>query len=473
MNRHLSASLFVVTLAAAASAQTVEELWKANCMMCHRAGEGGAMNTPTLLTDAAFDQSLDRRFFDAIKNGKPGTSMKGFSQKLGDEQAWALVNHIRELQLRNIRKVGGQWAAPKPTNGVYATRLHSYKIEDFVASGLSGPWAIEFLPQAAGGEGGGAIITEKDGSLRLFQKGKLSEPITGTPEVVSNGQGGLLDVALHPDYASNGWIYLSFSDPRAGKEGRKVSFTKIVRGKIRDKAWVDQETIFAADPEHYSGGDIHFGCRFVFPPKGKDGKQLLYFCIGERGRGELAQNLNRPNGKVYRVFDDGTIPTDNPFVDQGDAYKAIWSYGHRNPQGLVMDQDGNLFDTEHGPRGGDELNLVTKGANYGWPIVSYGINYNGQPNKTPWPTEQQNFLLPVARWMPSIAACGLTVASDKAFPKWNNDLFAGGLAGARQHRPGLVDARARADRDRRDARHQALDQQSARAQGPRCPICAR
>lgn len=430
----LRTALLALPLAAAAAsaqapAQTVDELWRTNCLMCHRSGEGGVMNTPTLLTDAAFDQKLDRRFFDAIKAGKPGTQMKSFGHKLNDEQAWSLVNYIRELQLKHIRKNGGVWAAPKPTKeGVYQTRLEAFTIEDVVSSDLSTPWAIELLPD------GRAIITERTGAVRLLENGKLSAPVSGIPAVHSQGQGGMLDVGLHPDYATNGWIYLSFSDPRGGKDGRTVAFTKVVRGKIKDNAWTSQETIFAAEPEHYSGGDIHYGCRFVFPPKGADGKQYLFFAIGERGRGELAQDLKRPNGKVYRVLDDGTIPTDNPFVDEADAYKAIWSYGHRNPQGLVMDQNGNLFDTEHGPRGGDELNLITKGTNYGWPTISYGINYNGMPNKTPWVGEGQNFTQPVARWMPSIAACGLTVANDKAFPQWNNDLLAGGLAGACVHR---------------------------------------
>jgi aldose sugar dehydrogenase len=426
----LVAALFA---SAAASAQTVDELWKTNCMMCHRQGEGGVMNTPSLLTPEAFDQKMDKPFFDAIRNGKPGTAMKPFGEKLKDEQAWALVNYLRELQLKNIRATSSPLAAPKPVNGVHATKLASFRIEEYVASGLATPWAIEFFPQ------GGAIITERAGGLRLFKDGALSAPVTGTPQVYAQGQGGLLDVALHPDYATNGWIYLSFSDPRGGADGRTVAFTKVVRGRIKDGAWTDQETIFAADPEHYLGGDIHFGSRIAFGGKNAEGKHYVFFCIGERGRGELAQDLKRPNGKVYRLLDDGSVPADNPFVDVAGAYKAVWSYGHRNPQGLTIADDGTIYDTEHAPRGGDELNLVTKGSNYGWPVISYGINYNGTPFHLPWPTESQHFTLPVTRWLPSIATCGLTIARGEAFAAWKGDLLAGGLAGNCLHRVRVKD----------------------------------
>ncbi|MEI7657522.1 MAG: PQQ-dependent sugar dehydrogenase [Phycisphaerae bacterium] len=419
-------------LASGALAQNVDQLWKTNCLSCHRQGEGGVMNTPTLLTAEAFDEKHDRRFFDAIREGKKGTTMKGFAPALSDEQCWALVNYLRELQFRAVRSGDIPLAAPKPKDGLVATKRASFRIEPFVDAGLSTPWAIEFMPDGA------ALVTERGGGLRVVRDRQPGTPVKGIPQVYGAGQGGLLDVALHPDHASNGWIYLAFSDPRGDDRGRTVAFTKIVRGRIKDNAWVDQEVIFAAKPEHYTGGDIHFGCRLAFGPA-VQGRRHLFFCIGERGRGEFAQDLTRPNGKVYRTWDDGSVPDDNPFVDVPDAYRQVWSYGHRNPQGLVFDLKGDLYDTEHAPRGGDELNRVVRGANYGWPVVSYGINYNGSPFRTPWTPEGKSFTMPVARWMPSIAACGLAVADGKAFAEWKGDLLAGGLAGACIHRVRLRD----------------------------------
>jgi glucose/arabinose dehydrogenase len=426
----------VAVLAGGAAAQTVDAMWATNCQMCHGPqGKGGILNCPTLLTDDKFDEKLDKPFFDAISTGHPGTNMKGFEAKLSAEQRWALVNYIRELQLKNIRASTSTVAAPKAVDGVHTTHLHAYRVEDVVASGVATPWAIAFLP------GGDSLITERAGKLGLLHNGTLGEPITGTPDVFAHGQGGLMAVAIHPDYATNGWIYLSFSDPRGGSDGKTVAITKIIRGHITDGAWKDQEVIFAAQPEHYLSGDIHFGSRIVFGAKAPNGKRYTFFCIGERGRGELAQDLSRPNGKVYRVYDDGTVPDDNPFVDKADAYKAIWSYGHRNPQGLVMDHNGELFDTEHAPRGGDELNRITRGANYGWPVISFGINYNGTAFRLPWPAEGQNFTMPVTRFMPSIAACGLAECRGGAFPKWDGDLFAGGLAGNCVHRVRIRDGK--------------------------------
>jgi glucose/arabinose dehydrogenase len=244
---------------------------------------------------------------------------------------------------------------------------------------------------------------------------------------VELGQGGLMEVTVHPNYRENGWIYLALSDP--AKNGRGA-MTKIVRGKLRVEGsktqWTSQETIFEAAQEFYNGAGIHFGSRIVF-----DGKGHVFFVVGERGGNMLAQELGNPFGKIYRLNDDGSQPADNPFVGKGSAKHvgAIWSLGHRNPQGLAMDLKGNLWDTEHGPRGGDEVNRIQKGANYGWPVIALSINYNDAPFKTPWPKAGQNLTVPVARWLPSTGACGLDVAKGAAFPKWNGDLLAGGLVG--------------------------------------------
>lgn len=418
MRHLLLACLFALPVPA--FAQTAQRLWVDNCLKCHgENGEGGGAGTRTLLTPEKRAAALDRAFFDVIKKGSPENGMEAFDGALSDPQMWALVNYIRELQAKDHRAKVGK---PRPVNGVYTTQHAKYRVETLVASGLDVPWAVDFMPD------GGVLVTERPGMLRNLKGGKLGEPIKNTPQVRNQGQGGLMDVALHPKFAENGWVYLAFAEA-VGAGGRN-GFTHIVRGKIKDGAWTDQQTIFRADEEDYSGGGVHFGCHIVF-----DGKGHVFFGIGERGIGPRSQDLDRPNGKVYRVNEDGTIPSDNPFVGKA-KYGAIWSFGHRNPQGLVFDLHGNLWDTEHGPRGGDELNLIEKGRNYGWPLVSYGINYNGMPLVTPWAdvtrgqAEGKDIAMPVDRWLPSIGACGLDVVHDGMFAAWKGDLLAGGLSGA-------------------------------------------
>lgn len=429
MSRQFVAVLFaVLCFAPSLLAQGVEQLWASNCMNCHGSkGQGGGAGTTTLLTKELMSQDLDRRFFDAIKNGLEVKGMPAFGETLNNSQTWALVNHIRALQHNAYRAGGG---GPEEAKGVYTSAHAKYKLETVIASGLDTPWSVDFLPTSE------MLVTERSGSLRVFREGKLSKPVSGLPKVLSRGQGGLMDVAVHPEHAKNGWIFLAYS---AAAEKGPGNFTKIIRGKIKatgnDWAWTDQQTIFEAKPEHYVNSDLHFGCRIVFDPKDSG---LLYFCIGERGQGQKAQDLTLPNGKVYRVKIDGTIPTDNPFTNQAKAYGQIWSFGHRNPQGLCFDLDGNLWSTEHGPRGGDELNLIKKGGNYGWPLVSFGIEYSGAPRSAPWPelvptAKDKDIVMPAYRWLPSCAACGLDVVrpggKGEAFPMWKGDLVAGGLAG--------------------------------------------
>ena len=285
-----------------------------------------------------------------------------------------------------------------------------------VANGLDHPWGLAFLPD------GRLLFTEKSGALRLVENGVLRpEPIRGTPAVRDSGQGGLLEVAVHPRYAENGWIYLAFSDP-ATRDGQAVSLTKIVRGRIRDGAWIEQQTIWQAPIELYRpGGGVHYGCRIVF-----DRDCYLFFSHGERGRQDDAQKLELPNGKVHRIHDDGRIPADNPFAQKSGAFASIWSYGNRNPQGLAIDpRTGLLWETEHGPRGGDELNIIRRGANYGWPVISFGMNYNGSPVTAL--TAKDGMEQPVTHWTPSIAVCGIDFYAGDAFPQWQNNLLVSAL----------------------------------------------
>jgi aldose sugar dehydrogenase len=275
-----------------------------------------------------------------------------------------------------------------------------------VARGLDHPWGMAFLPD------GGLLITERGGQLRLLRDGVLDPtPIAGVPEVVARGQGGLLDVALHPDFSSNGWIYLSYAAPGAA--------TAVARAVLGDHALEDLEVIFRALPD--IGSSKHFGSRLVFD---RDG--LLYVTAGERGQPALAQDLAQHPGSVLRLKDDGSVPPDNPFVSQEGAQPEIYSYGHRNPQGMaVHPETGAVWIQEHGARGGDEVNILRAGVNYGWPVITYGIDYSGAPIGEG--THKEGMAQPIHYWVPSIAPAGMAFYDGAAFPEWRGDLFVGAL----------------------------------------------
>jgi glucose/arabinose dehydrogenase len=396
----------------------VEGLYGQYCAGCHggkfEGGNGGS------LVDGEWKHgSSDADIFRSIAKGNPQLGMNPWEGILTDDQIRGLVIFLRENEKRTLAK-GMDFPTPSPDK-ITKTELESYRIETLVDKGLKNPWAIAFLPD------GRKLVTEKSGQLRFITAdGKLDpDKIEGIPEVIEHGQGGLMEVALHPDYARNGWVYLGLSDgTREKRENGKDDvrcITAVVRGKIKDHQWTEQEWIYRPDPRFRSGAGVHFGTRFVFD------KGYIYFVIGERGGMMEVQDLTRPNGKIHRLYDDGRVPEDNPFVKTKDAVPGIWSYGHRNPQGLAMDpRDGSLYDTEHGPRGGDELNLIKPGANYGWPVITYGMNYDGTPMVSI--TEKEGMEQPVTYWVPSIAVCGLDFYTGDKFPKWKNDLLVGALA---------------------------------------------
>ena len=285
-------------------------------------------------------------------------------------------------------------------------------IEDW-ATDLKEPWGVHFIADNA------ALVTEKRGKLWQVSPGEKLE-ISGIPASVDRGQGGLLDVATDPDFADNGWIYLSFS--HADADNRRKLMTKVVRGKIENGQWSEEQTLFQANPEDYLDSGHHYGSRITFDDKGH-----LYFGIGDRGKMNMAQDLMVPNGKIHRIMRDGTIPKDNPFVGVEGAYPSIYSYGNRNPQGtIVHPETGVLWETEHGPKGGDELNVIKAGVNYGWPKISYGRNYSGT-ELTPH-TALPGMAQPASQWTPSIAVCGLDVYTGDLFPEWKGRLMAGALA---------------------------------------------
>jgi glucose/arabinose dehydrogenase len=273
------------------------------------------------------------------------------------------------------------------------------------------PWGMAFLPD------GSMLITEISGDLIHFKDGKKTM-VSNAPEVYKRGQGGLLDVALHPDYENNGWVYISFSSEEGeGKGGH----TKLIRAKLNNNALTDVEDLYKATPNTTKGQ--HFGSRIQF-----DNEGYLYLTIGERGaRDENPQDITRDGGKVYRFNDDGSIPDDNPFVDKEGAKKAIYSYGHRNPQGMDKHPEtGEIWIHEHGPRGGDEINVIEAGANYGWPEVTYGINYSG--TEITDKTEMEGMTQPIHYWVPSIAPSGMAfVTTDTYGSDWKGSLLVGSL----------------------------------------------
>ena len=295
---------------------------------------------------------------------------------------------------------------------------HTYRAVP-VADGLEHPWGMAFLPN------GDMLVTERPGRLRIIRDGQLlSEPVAGVPEVLAEGQGGLLDVVAHPDFASNKLVYLSYSKPYEDSEG---ATTAIVRGRFENDQFSDVEQIFVAD----SRGRGHYGCRLAF-----DGNGYLFFSVGDRQArpdGDLAahpaQDLSNHHGTINRIHDDGRIPEDNPFVGQDGVQPEIWSYGHRNPQGLAINPEtGDIWSNEHGPQGGDELNLIKPGMNYGWPVIGYGVNYRSG-SAIHEATHQDGMEQPEHFWVPSIGISGLAIYDGDAFPAWKGSMFSGGLSG--------------------------------------------
>lgn len=312
---------------------------------------------------------------------------------------------------------------------VMQSARHDYRVVT-VADGLVLPWSMTFLPA------GDLLVTERPGRLRIIRDGRLlPEPVGGVPDVVAEGQGGLLDVVAHPRFATNRLLYLSFSKPRAD---RQRGTTAVVRARFENDRLSEVEEIFEADTE----GNGHYGSRLAF-----DGEGYLYITVGDRQvppegdlEGHPAQDLSNHHGTINRIHDDGRIPVDNPFVGRSGARPEIWSYGHRNPQGLAIDPStGRVWATEHGPQGGDELNLIVKGGNYGWPVVGYGVNYR-TGRAIHEGTMREGMEDPAHVWVPSIGVSCLLFYTGEGFPAWKGNVLAGGLAGQVVARLTLEDA---------------------------------
>lgn len=284
---------------------------------------------------------------------------------------------------------------------------HDFRVITIV-DGLNHPWAMAFLPD------GDVLVTERAGRLRVVRGGELlPDPVAGLPDVAAQGQGGLLDIALHPEFESNRLVYLSYAASGTGGQG-----TEVARGQYRDGRLEDVEVVFQALPRE--GGGRHFGSRLVFDNDGH-----LFVTLGDRGRRETGQDLDTHTGSVIRIHDDGAVPGDNPFVDR--ERPEIFSYGHRNVQGADLHpRTGLLWTHEHGPQGGDELNIVRRGRNYGWPVITYGVNY-GSGTQIGEGTHKEGMEQPLWYWVPSIAPSGMTFYTGDRFPAWRDSVFVGAL----------------------------------------------
>ncbi|MEO2198746.1 MAG: PQQ-dependent sugar dehydrogenase [bacterium] len=299
---------------------------------------------------------------------------------------------------------------------VFKSALHDFRLTT-VADGLVNPWSMAWLPD------GDMLIGERPGRLRIVRDGSLlPDPVPGVPAVFAEGQGGLFDVLPHPEFASNRLLYLSYARPKG--DG---STTAVIRGRFENDRLTDIEEVFEAK----TAGRGHYGGRLAWD---RDG--FLFLTVGERmvpSTGDLsahpAQDLSNHHGVTIRLHDDGRVPADNPFVGQEGALPGIWSYGHRNPQGLAIHPDtGDVWIHEHGPQGGDELNLVQPGLNYGWPVIGYGVNY-GSGSAIHEGTLRDDIEPPTHFWVPSIATSGLLIYSGDRFPEWRGSVFVGGLSG--------------------------------------------
>ena len=305
-----------------------------------------------------------------------------------------------------------------PAQGqVYQSVEHDFRVVT-VAEDIQHPWSIAFLPD------GDMLFTQRTGELRIVRDGELlPDPVAGVPETRVINQGGLQEIAVHPDFENNRIVYVSYSKPN-GSRGT----TALIRARFENDRLEDVEEIFEADAWNERGG--HFGAKIAFDEDG-----YLFMSVGDRQSpptGNLekhpAQDLTTHFGTIVRLMDDGSVPQDNPFVGDPNVRPEIWSYGHRNPQGLAFHPEtGDLWSTEHGPQGGDELNLILPGVNYGWPVIGYGVNYRSGTAIHP-SGEREGMEQPKTFWIPSIGASGLMIYDGDAFPEWRGDIFAGGLA---------------------------------------------
>jgi aldose sugar dehydrogenase len=426
-----------------------DTLYAEHCSVCHGANlEGAAQGTPLAGVELKHGDSPDA-LAQSISAGIPGTTMPAWSQTLDANQIRQLAIYIAE-QRSELTYTDFKVATPPALPlGNIASELHGFRVE-IVATGLD-PLTFSIAPLTDGS----ILVTEKQHGIRVVSpEGIVSDLVQGTPQgyedgfqvpefLLTYGLGWFLDVAPHPDHAQNGWIYLHYGDrcsdcnEAARTSGRPVSMNKLIRGRINDGHWVDEQVIWSADIETYTMmPDMTAGGRIAFDDAGH-----VYLSVGIKGPAEHVgvQDLSLPYGKIHRVNDDGSIPADNPFVGRDDALPSVWTYGHRSPQGLEFDPaTGRLWQTEMGQRGGDEVNLLQPGRNYGWPLVSLGMQYTGAPvafgNDLGISFDPADLVPPVVDLTPSPAVSSFVVYTGAAFPRWEGNLIVGTLKATELYR---------------------------------------
>lgn len=402
------------------------ELFSRNCVGCHGDTLAGG-RAPTLFSESLLSEKTDAALAATIRDGVLKNGMPAFKDQLGEGEIHQIVAFMR---IRGGQLKGAPSFLPNPDGQVIHSEKQTFRIE-VVAADLNTPWGAVFLPD------GRMLLTERPGRIRFLRDGKLSDPVKNTPVPWVRQDGGFFDIAIDPDYQNNGWVYLSYSAvapgvvpppadapnvPRSQWAPAPPNMTRWVRGRINaSNEWVDEQEILRMPAGTYSDSVIHYGSRFFF-----DGKGHLFITVGERGEMSHAQDLTSPLGKIHRIKVDGSIPEDNPFVDTPGAVASIWTLGNRNPEGLAVDpRSGLMWGSDNGPIGGDELNLVEKGHNYGWGVVSMGL----QPGISK--QHQDGMDDPVRYYTPSIAPSGIHFYTGNRYPGWNNSLFLAALAGQR------------------------------------------
>jgi glucose/arabinose dehydrogenase len=351
--------------------------------------------------------STRSEMFDVVKNGAEADGMPAYGEVISDQQVYELVDYI----LAAIEdKKSEDFNTGANEDVVFVSEGMRLKLE-LVAENAASPWAI------TQSQDGRLFYTDTSGKL-FSQKDSVIQEISGLPSVKYKGQGGLMDVILHPDFENNHRMYLTYSKPKPDDDG--YATTAVFSGTLDNNAITNGKDIFIAEP--YLSTNHHYGSRMIFD---KDG--YLFVSIGERGRrDENPQFLGNDLGKIHRLNDDGSVPVDNPFYNSSDAKNSIYSYGHRNPQGLCYNPATNkIYDNEHGPRGGDEVNLIEAGNNYGWPVITYGINYIG--TEITDLTHQEGMEQPIRYWVPSIATCGMEIVTSDKYPAWKGNILSGSL----------------------------------------------
>jgi len=397
------------------------EIYNTTCAACHGITIQPGPSARALFATEFLGSRTDAQIVQVLTDGLPNTPNHGFKTLFFPDELAQMPALLRIRGGIANRKVG---PVPDINGKSFQSQKANFKAET-LAKGFDQPWGMAFLPD------GRLIFTERNGNIRFLNKdGSVSEPVKGTPSVFVRQDGGMLDIALHPGYAKNGWIYISYSTVPPGYQVQPgddtapnmsaPTMTYVVRGKINaQNEWVNQQMLFNPPMDSFRVSADHYGSRFLF-----DGKGHFFWSMGERHDMQMSQNLASPLGKIHRLNDDGSIPRDNPFVNTPGALGSVWSFGHRNPEGLTFDPaTGAFWETEHGPVGGDEVNVIEPGKNYGWGIATFGLEPGiGRLHAT-------GVTDPITHYNPSIGPAGIVFYTGNKFPAWKGNLFITGMVG--------------------------------------------